>query len=70
MLNEDCKEMLQLLLEERVEFMIVGAYALGAHGYPRSTADIDILVKPDERNSLKVYKALAKFGAPLDQVAI
>ncbi len=70
MLNEDYKEMLQLLLEERVDFMIVGAYALGAHGYPRATADIDIWVKPDESNSLKVYKALAKFGAPLDQVAI
>jgi hypothetical protein len=31
MLNEDYKEMLQLLLEEQVDFMIVGAYALGTH---------------------------------------
>ena len=45
MLNEDCKEMLQLLLEEQVNFIIVGAYALGAHGYPRATGDIDIWVK-------------------------
>jgi len=37
MLNEDYKEMLQLLLEEQVDFMIVGAYALGTHGYPRAT---------------------------------
>ncbi len=68
MLNEDYKEMLQLLLEEQVDFMIVGAYALGAHGYPRATGDIDIWVKPDKKNSEKIYKVLARFGAPLDQV--
>jgi predicted nucleotidyltransferase len=70
MLNEDYKEMLQLLLEEQVDFMIVGAYALGTHGYPRATGDIDIWVKPDKQNSKKLYKALAKFGAPLGQIQI
>ena len=70
MLNEDYKEMLQLLLEEQVDFMIVGAYALGTHGYPRATGDIDIWVKPNNINSKKLYKALARFGAPLDQIQI
>ncbi|MCX5846159.1 MAG: nucleotidyltransferase [Deltaproteobacteria bacterium] len=70
MLNEDYKEMLQLLLEEHVDFMIVGAYALGTHGYPRATGDIDIWVKPNNINSKKLYKALARFGAPLDQIRI
>lgn len=68
MLNEDYKEMLQLLLEEQVDFIIVGAYALGTHGYPRATGDIDIWVKPNNLNSRKLYKALARFGAPLDQI--
>jgi len=68
MLNEDYKEMLQLLLEEQVDFMIVGAYALGTHGYPRATGDIDIWVKPNNINSKKIYKALAQFGAPLGQI--
>lgn len=68
MLNEDYKEMLQLLLEEQVEFILVGAYALGAHGYPRATGDIDILVNPDESNSERVYNALARFGAPMEQI--
>jgi len=68
MLNEDYKEMLQLLLEEQVDFMIVGAYALGTHGYPRATGDIDIWVKPNNINSKKLYKALARFGAPLGQI--
>ena len=70
MLNEDYKEMLQLLLEEQVDFMIVGAYALGTHGYPRATGDIDIWVKPNNINSKKIYKALARFGAPLGQIRI
>jgi len=70
MLNEDYKEMLQLLLEEQVDFMIVGAYALGTHGYPRATGDIDIWVKPDIINSKKLYNALVRFGAPLGQIQI
>jgi hypothetical protein len=37
MLNDDYKEMLQCLSEERVEFLLVGAYALAVHGYPRAT---------------------------------
>ena len=68
MLNKDYKEMLQLLLEERVDFILVGAYALGAHGYPRATGDIDIWVKAEGTNSKKIYQALARFGAPLDQL--
>ena len=68
MLNKDYKEMLQFLLEEKVEFILVGAYALGAHGYPRATGDIDIWVKADENNSKKTYNALARFGAALDQI--
>jgi predicted nucleotidyltransferase len=50
--------------------MIVGAYALGTHGYPRATGDIDIWVKPNNINSKKIYKALARFGAPLGQIQI
>ncbi|PKN70041.1 MAG: hypothetical protein CVU54_08405 [Deltaproteobacteria bacterium HGW-Deltaproteobacteria-12] len=68
MLNKDYKEMLQLLQEEEVDFILVGAYALGAHGYPRATGDIDIWIKANDNNSLKVYKALKRFGAPIEQI--
>jgi len=68
MLNEDYKEMLQGLLDQKVEFIVVGAYALAAHGFPRATGDIDIWVKPDENNSKKVYKTLARFGAPINEI--
>ena len=65
MLNADYKEMLQSLVDAGVEFMLVGAYALAAHGYPRSTMDIDIWVKPSDNNAQAVMQALQAFGAPL-----
>ena len=68
MLNEDYKEMLENLLNEGAEFILVGAYALAAHGFPRATGDMDIWVKPDVNNSKKVYRALAKFGAPINEI--
>ncbi len=42
MLNKDYKEMLQCLSEANVRFLLVGAYAVAAYGYPRATKDIDI----------------------------
>jgi len=68
MLNEDYKEMLQILLNNEVKFLIVGAYAMGAQGYPRATGDFDIWVEPSPENSKKVYNSLAEFGAPLEQI--
>ena len=44
MLNEDYKEMLQSLLDNEVEFLIVGAYAMAVYGYPRATGDLDLWV--------------------------
>ena len=44
MLNEDYKDMLQALHDEKVRFLLVGAYAMAAHGYPRATMDIGIAV--------------------------
>ncbi|MDP6637129.1 MAG: hypothetical protein QGG42_19695 [Phycisphaerae bacterium] len=65
MLNEDYKEMLQFLADEKVKFLLVGAYALAVHGYPRATMDIDIWVMPSPENAEAVLRALDRFGAPL-----
>ena len=65
MLNEDYKDMLHALSVERVRFLLVGAYALAAHGYPRATMDIDIWVMPSSQNADAVLRALRRFGAPL-----
>lgn len=69
MLNQDYKEMLSLLLANDVEFLLVGAYALAAHGFPRATADIDIFVKPSSENAALVFKTLEEFGAPTQDVS-
>jgi hypothetical protein len=63
--NEDFVDMLMALQSNQVDFLIVGAYALAAHGYPRATGDIDILVAPTVENAEKVYRALLEFGAPV-----
>ncbi len=70
MLNQDYKEMLSILLENKVDFLLVGAYAMAAHGFPRATADLDIFIRPNIDNAKKVYKALVEFGAPMDSVTI
>lgn len=69
MLNEDYKEMLQCLSAENVRFLLVGAYAVAAHGYPRATKDIDIFVQPVPDNASSLMRALARFGAPLSNVS-
>jgi len=65
MLNEDYKDMLHALSDEKVRFILVGAYALAAHGYPRATMDIDIWIMPSPDNAEAVLRALRGFGAPL-----
>ncbi len=68
MLNKDYKEMLQSLLDNEVKFLIVGAYAMGAYGYPRATGDLDIWVDASSENSHKIYKSLSQFGSPLSDI--
>ena len=68
MLNEDYKEMLQCLAVEKVKCLLVGAYALAAHGYPRATMDIDIWIMPSPGNAAAVLRALRRFGASLQNL--
>ncbi|OGS35988.1 MAG: hypothetical protein A2293_06185 [Elusimicrobia bacterium RIFOXYB2_FULL_49_7] len=68
MLNPDFKDILSILSAHDVKFMLVGAYAMAFHGYPRTTGDIDIFIAPTIDNAKKVYRALTEFGAPLEQI--
>ena len=70
MLNEDYKEMLRCLADEGVEFLLVGAYAMAAHGYPRATMDIDLWVMPSPDNAAAVLRALRRFGAPMQGLTV
>ena len=69
MLNEDYRDILHALSDEKVKFILVGAYALAAHGYPRATMDIDIWVMPSPDNAEAVLRALRSFGAPLQNLS-
>ena len=69
MLNPDFKDMLSCLKGAGVEFIIVGAYALAAHGLPRATGDIDIWVRNSPDNARKVIAALKGFGAPTSDIS-
>ena len=66
-MNPDFKDMLSALSAENAEFLVVGAYALAAHGMPRATGDIDIWIRPTGENSTRVWAALKRFRAPLGQ---
>lgn len=63
--NKDYKELLRFLNQEKVEYLIVGAYAVIFYTEPRYTKDIDVWIKPDPKNAHKTYCALKKFGAPV-----
>ena len=57
--------MLSALSEAKIDYLLVGAYAVAAHGYPRATDDLDIWIRADSETATKVFGALAEFGAPL-----
>ena len=65
MLNPDFHDMLSVLCDEGVEFLLVGAYALATHGLPRATGDMDIWIRCSAENAARVWRALQRFGAPL-----
>src|ERR1035437_3616622 len=65
MLNEDYRDILLAFGAAKVEFLLVGAYAMAVHGYPRTTMDIDLWVMPSPENADAVLTALRRFGAPL-----
>lgn len=62
MLNRDFREFVGLLDAHRVDYMLVGGYALAAHGHPRYTGDIDFWVSPAPANLDRLLAALADFG--------
>jgi hypothetical protein len=62
MFSKDFKEFLQLLIKNEVDYLIVGGYAVGYHGYPRFTGDLDIWLNPVPQNSKKIMKCIDEFG--------
>lgn len=60
--HPDFRDLLELLNEHAVEYLIVGGYALAFHGAPRFTGDIDVFVRPTPENASRILNALSAFG--------
>jgi len=61
-IRTDFKELLELFNKNKVEYLIVGGYALAFHGAPRFTGDIDLFVRPVRENAERILIALDEFG--------
>jgi hypothetical protein len=64
-MNQDFRDLLAEFNARQVEFLVVGAHALAAHGHVRATQDLDVWVRPFPENAKRVIEALRAFGAPL-----
>ncbi len=68
-LHPDFKDFLKLLNSHAVEYLLVGGYAVGYHGYPRATGDMDVWIAVSEPNAQKAAIVLRDFGMPEEDVS-
>lgn len=69
-LKKDFSDMIKIFLEEQVKFLLVGGMSINLYGYVRTTKDMDLWVQASIENAPKVVKALAKFGAPMQDISV
>jgi hypothetical protein len=69
-LHQDFKEFIELLNANEVKYLVIGAFALGFHGHPRYTGDIDFWVRNDLSNAKKVFKSIKEFGFPMNKLKV
>lgn len=67
-LTPDFRDMVAQFVEEGVQFLVVGAHALAIHGVPRATGDLDLFVAANPDNASRIWRALLKFGAPVQDL--
>jgi len=66
----DIENLLRLLNENAVEFVIIGATAFPVHGYARATLDLDLFIRPEEENARRTRQALRQFGYDVTDVSV
>ena len=69
-MNDDLKELLELLNEKKVKYLVVGGYAVAFYGFPRYTGDIDIWFKPSAKNVNKLLDTINAFGFASIQLSV
>ena len=67
-LPQDFKELLELLNLKKIEYLVIGGYAVALYGYPRATRDMDIWIAISKDNARKIVAALKKFGFDTPQL--
>jgi hypothetical protein len=65
-MNSDFKDLLKVLNDYKVRYLVVGGYAVMAYTEPRYTKDLNIWIEASPRNARAVFRALQSFGAPLE----
>ncbi len=68
-LPPDFKEFLKLLNAHQVEYLLIGGYAVGYHGYPRATVDMDIWTAMNPANAERIVAVLKDFGFDLPELS-
>lgn len=66
----DTEDLLKLLKEHKVDFVIIGATAMPVHGYVRASLDIDIFIRPERQNAERTLEALKAFGYDMTDVSV
>jgi len=61
-LSKDLREFVGLLNANKVEYLVVGAFAVAYYGVPRYTADLDLLLRPSPENAERILRVLSQFG--------
>jgi hypothetical protein len=61
-LPKDLREFIASLNSNRIDYVVVGGYALALHGHPRFTGDIDVLIRASAENAARMERILVEFG--------
>ncbi len=69
-MTDDWTDLLAAFLASGARFLVVGAHAMAVHGVPRGTQDLDIWIDPASENAERVWRGLAAFGAPVENLGL
>jgi hypothetical protein len=68
--NPDFRDLFAVLNAVGARYLLVGGYAVAFHAQPRFTKDLDVWTDPDPTNATRVFEALRRFGAPLQELTV
>jgi predicted nucleotidyltransferase len=70
LLPDDFKDFLKLCNRKKVKYLLIGGYAVGYHGYPRTTADMDVWIELSSENAARMVEVLSEFGFRVPELTV